>query len=240
MKILNIFLLVSVAIGSGIHLPQKKKTEETLSIRPDPYVMIRECESLLMDGDLIVRLNIDPASQFIKNFNRRDKKYSHAGLLFFENGQPFVYHIINGSDTSKEFIVKESFANFCNPKENLAFGVFRYELNLNEIKKLKILIRKWQINKIRFDHQFSLETDRKMYCSEMVSKAISRVTQNRIKFSSTMLSGTEAILLSKHLHTPYKNLMKLGLIAIDNLYNPCFTTLIIESDYELKSNQEGI
>ncbi|HMU44952.1 MAG TPA: YiiX/YebB-like N1pC/P60 family cysteine hydrolase [Chitinophagaceae bacterium] len=231
MKILNIILLVSIAIGSGIQKPQKKNNQKTLCTLPDPYSMVQEGEHLLTDGDLIVRFNRDPTSLYIKNFNRRDKKYSHAGLLFFEDGQPFVYHIVNGSDSSREFIIKDPFTNFCNPKENLSFGIFRYNVKPTEIKRLNILLKKWLDKKIRFDHQFNLDTDEKMYCSEMVSKAISMATHNRIATGSTKLSEAEAMFLSNHLQVPYKTLMKSGLIAIDDLYQSSFSTPVKEFNY---------
>lgn len=232
MKILNIILLVSIAIGSGIQKAPKKKTQEVLCILPDPYSMIQEADHLLTDGDLVARLNRDPTSRYIKNFNRRDKKYSHAGLLFFENGQPFVYHIVNGSDSTREFIIKDPFTNFCNPEENLSFGIFRYNMKPTEIKELNILLKKWQDKKIRFDHQFNLDTDQKMYCSEMVSKAISTATHNRITTGSTKLSEVEAMFLSSHLRVPYKILMKSGLIAIDDLYQSTFSIPVKEFDYK--------
>src|SRR5687768_13423757 len=70
-------------------------------------LMIEKGLSLLQEGDLVLRLNHDPASQFIKYFNRNDKSYSHAGIVLFENGYPYVYHIVNGEENPGEQIKKD-------------------------------------------------------------------------------------------------------------------------------------
>jgi len=232
MKLLHILLLAGIAVGSGIQKPKKEKEKAIDSINfPNPNSLIKETRQLLKEGDLILRLNRDPLSRFIKNFNRRDKKYSHAGLLFFQGEEPFVYHIVNGSDSTREFIVKDSFADFCSPKENLSFGVFRFAITSNEIKELKKVIKGWQAKKIRFDHQFNPDTDQKMYCSEMISKALRLATCKRINTGSTLLTDKEALFLSTHLHLSNNTFMKKGLVAIDNLYQPSFSRPVKECQY---------
>lgn len=229
MKILNIILLVSIAIGSGIQ--KLKKDDIQQSIIPEKTnadSMILEARQFVKDGDLVVRLNRDPLSNYIKNFNRREKKYSHAGFLFIEKGQPVVYHIVNGIDSAREYIKRESLADYCNPKENLSFGIFRFDISAKEIKELKTVIKNWQSKKIRFDHQFNLGSDEKMYCSEMISKAIRKATHNRIKTGSTMLTDNEAIVLAGHLHLSNTVLLKKGVIAIDDLYKPSFSRPVKE------------
>jgi hypothetical protein len=106
----------------------------------DPFRMISEGQALLKDGDLVVRLNQDPCSQIIKNFNRRDKSYSHAGIVLYENGYPYVYHIVNGPENPDGKLKMDSLSHFCNPRKNIAFGIFRYEIKVNEVKNLISLI----------------------------------------------------------------------------------------------------
>jgi hypothetical protein len=182
------------------------------------YTMIEKGQSLLQEGDLVLRLNHDPASQFIKYFNRQDKSYSHAGIVLFENGYPYVYHIVNGDENPGEHIKKDSLLRFCNPRKNFGFGIYRYKTDSAEVKKLKAVIFSWQKKKVQFDHSFNLKTDDRMYCSEMITKALARATGNRIEITSTQPTAIEAAVLSSHVGLPLVVARKLKMIAIDNLY----------------------
>jgi hypothetical protein len=198
----------------------------------DPYTMIDEGLQLVREGDLVTRLNTDPSSQYLKNFNRHDKKFSHAGIVLFENGKPCVYHIINGEENPDEKIKKDSLKGFCDPRKNFAFGIFRYKIKPTEIEKLKKLIRQWYKQGIQFDSTFNLKTDDRMYCSEMIYKALARVTNKRIVFETTRPSFTEAKFLSLYMQCPFSYISHLEIVCIDNLYSNRFCRLVKEYDYE--------
>lgn len=183
------------------------------------YTMIEQGQCLLQEGDLVLRLNHDPASQFIKHFNRDDKSYSHAGIVLFEKGYPYVYHIVNGDENPGEQIKKDSLPRYCNPRNNFGFGIYRYNIDSAEVRKLKAVIYGWQKTGISFDHNFDLKTDNRMYCSEMITKALAKATVNRIKIATTQPSAIEAAALSPYIHLSLSETKKLQLIAIDNLYS---------------------
>ena len=233
MKIIPVILFLLIVFASGIRKPGKQ-IESTVKVfdNPESYSKINEAQQLLKNGDLIVRLNHDPISLFIKDFNSRDKKYSHAGLVFFENGQPYVYHIINGEENPGEKIKRETVTGFCNPNKNSAFGIFRYKIDSSEVEKLKSVIQKWYKKEVKFDLEFDLLTDQKMYCSEMISKAMARITHNRIKTGTTELTHVQAVFLSTYLQRPYKDFDKKELIAIDDLYKPDFCSTVKEFVYK--------
>lgn len=204
----------------------KTRTEATVSIdtviSPNPADMLKEGQSLLQEGDLVVRLNNDPASYFIKNFNRRDKRFSHAGIVLFENGYPYVYHIIKGKEKKENEIRKDSLCRFGNAGENKAFGIYRYNFSASEINNLKKIIHKWYAGKIQFDTRFDYHSDEKMYCSEMVSKAVAAATKNRIHFETTGATTIESASIALYLHIPLRYTSKLQIMPIDNLYlHPC-------------------
>jgi hypothetical protein len=182
------------------------------------FTMIEKGESLLQEGDLVLRLNHDPASQFIKYFNRSDKSYSHAGIVLFENGFPYVYHIVNGDENPGEQIRKDSLFRFCNPRKNFGFGIYRYKIDSAEVKKLKASVYGWQETKVQFDHSFNLASDDRMYCSEMITKALAKATGKRIEIAGTQPTAIEAAVLSSHAHLSLAAAKKMKVIAIDNLY----------------------
>lgn len=223
MRTLSIIILLAIVFFSGIRKPSGSSINREVTGQQDPYSMISEAENLLCDGDLVLRLNQDPLSQFIKNFNREDKKYSHAGIVLFENGKPFVYHILNDEGSRDGKIRQESFPGFCDPMKNYAFGVFRYRLGKEEVKKLKTVIYSWQKNKVLFDYDFNLQTDQRMYCSEMISKAITKATASRIVFKTTVVTKQEASLLAAYLKLPVSTFSLSEIVSLDNLYcsNTC-------------------
>ncbi len=234
MKYLIVFLFSYCTLYSITrNIAKPKKFLVTQCTSTGPYKMITEGQTLLKEGDLVVRLNRDPVSQFIKNFNSHDKSYSHSGIVLFENGYPYVFHIINGEENPGERIRKDSLKQFCSPAKNMAYGIFRYEMTPCEIKKLKDTIYKWYANGIQFDSLFNLNTDSRMYCSEMVSKALASATNNRIRIKTTGLTISEALTFSAYTHLPFSYACRLKVISIDDLYTNSFCRLIKRYNYKM-------
>ena len=199
----------------------------------DPYAMIRDGQTLLKEGDLVVRLNQDPASQFIKNVNRNDKSYSHAGIVLLENGYPYIYHIVNGEENPDEKLRKDSLIRFCHPRKNIAYGIFRYEMEVGEIKRLKNLIHEWYAKGVQFDLKFDLKTNNQMYCSEMIRKVVAYATGKRILIQTIKLSNREAGIFSVYMHLPLSYTSRLNVVPIDNLYINPYCHLIKEYSYKV-------
>lgn len=234
MRTLIFILLISPGLYSCIgNATRQESIPAAKKYFSDPYTMIHEGQALLKEGDLVVRLNQDPTSQFIKNFNRLDKSYSHAGIVLFENGYPYIFHIVNGEENPDEKLIKDSLSRFCNPRKNIAYGIFRYNMSIGEIKRLKELIHKWYAKGVHFDITFNLKTDDKMYCSEMIRKALARVTDKRILIGTTKLTDTEARVFSAYAHLPFDYTSKLEIVSIDNLYKNPSCHLIKEYNYKI-------
>ena len=198
------------------------------------YAMINEGQCLLKDGDLVVRMNDDYTSQYIKNFNRHDKSYSHAGIVLCENGRPLVFHMVSGRENPDAKLKKDELGRFCNPQQNSAYGIFRYDIRPAEIERLKATILKWYTKGVKFDSAFNLETDDRMYCAEMISKALAQATRGRITFETTKLTVTEAKLFSNYSHLPFEYTSRLRIISVDNLYVNPYCHLVKEYNYEKK------
>lgn len=226
-----ILAIINIFYSSISQATKKEPVIVTDSKSIDPYSMIKEGQLLLKDGDLITRLNQDPASYFIKNFNRHDKSYSHAGIVIIEKGYPFVYHIVNGEEAPDEKMRKDSLISFCNPRKNLAFGIYRYDFNTAEILNLKTILQKWYVKGVQFDGAFNLKTDNKMYCSEMISKSLLKATNNRIVTGTTTLTTAEAKYCSIYMRLPFAYTSNMQIVSIDNLYIHPYCSLIKKFDY---------
>ena len=217
----KIILIGCYAFLLGAAKPRQKKEAlagTTATHYIDPLLLMNEAQSLLKEGDLVLRLNTDPASQYIKNFSRTDKSYSHAGIVIVENGYPYVYHIVNGTENPGEKLRKDSLKQFCNPRRNLGFGIYRYNLSSSETGSLHKLLQQWYAKGIGFDSVFNFRSNDKMYCSEMVSKALTKATHKRIVPAAVVLTAAEAGLFSAYMHLPYSYTSTMGVVPIDNLY----------------------
>jgi hypothetical protein len=199
--------------------------------RLNPYGMIEDGYSLLKEGDLVVRMNRDPSSQFIKYFNQKDKSFSHSGIVLFDHGYPYVYHIINGEENPDQKIRKDSLKQFCSPRRNAGFGIYRYNMSAGEISKLKDIIHEGYAKGLRFDSLFSLKSDDRMYCSEMISKAVTIATGNRIVIAPIQLTMVEASFLTAYSHLPISYTTGLPIIPIDALYVNPNCRLVNKYDY---------
>jgi Permuted papain-like amidase enzyme, YaeF/YiiX, C92 family len=233
MKHFNVILFIGYALYTSLGSPgigQSKTFART--VRTSPYEMIKDGQSLVKDGDLIVRLNRDPMSRYIKNFNKHDKSYSHAGIVFLENGYPYVFDIVNGEENPGECIRRDSLSRFTSPRRNSAYGIFRYQLKEDELKRLHEIIQDWINKKIRFDHAFDLRTNDRMYCSEMISKAIAEATGGRIAFERTRFTVTEAGLFAAYCHLPLNYTSELEIIPIDALYTNRYCHAIKSYDFQ--------
>jgi hypothetical protein len=188
--------------------------------------MINDGQSLLKEGDLVVRLNRDPSSHFIKNFNHHDKSYSHAGIVLFEKGYPYVFHIIDGEENPDGKLRMDSLKWFCNSTKNNSYGIFRYEMTREEMKTLKNTVHKLYARSLEFDNTFDFSTDDKMYCSEMICKVLNSATRKRISIEPTPLTSIEAGFFSAYTHLPFSYAYHLRIISIDALYTNPFCHLV--------------
>ena len=232
MKHLLILSIIFVPFYLYINHAAKQHASTIAAItRLNPYGMIEDGLSRLKEGDLVVRMNRDPSSRFIKYFNHKDKNFSHSGIVLFEHGYPYIYDIINGEENPDQKIRMDSLSHFCSPKRNLAFAVYRYDMSPVEICRLKEIVHKWHAKGIRFDSLFSLSSDDRMYCSEMVTKALTEATGKRIMIQPIRLTLAEASCLTAYSRLPLSYTNGLPIIPIDALYMNPFCRLVKKYDY---------
>ena len=182
---------------------------------------ISEGQQELQDGDLVVRRGRDMISYTIRQFNRTDHFYSHAGIVFYENNKPYIYHIYpNDKDTGTQFF-KDSLRVFADPFKNDGYAIYRYNLNSTELQQLKTNVLFWYHKKVRFDMKFDQRTDQEMYCPEMIRKMLLKSTHNRINIKEDKLTVKEIKFFANKLNIPESEGDNRKIVAIDNLYlNP--------------------
>lgn len=227
-------IVVVVLVSCTISDKQPETPAAAPTSYSDFYSQIQEAEKLLKEGDLIVRNGQEFSSQLIKSLNRRDKSYSHAGLIFYKNGYPFVYHILAGDENPDQKMRMDSLKAFCNPRKNFGFAVYRYNLAEAEASLLKETVYDWLKKGISFDSTFNLKTDNRMYCSELIKKALANATKNRIIIETIKCTPAEAAFASTQLPLTEAYIRQLDLIPIENLYLNGACRLVKRFDFNSK------
>jgi len=167
---------------------------------------------LLRSGDLIFRHSRGTISNVLVQFSRSDARYSHSGIVSIEGDRTFVYHALGGEASRLPGIRRETLESFCNPSAVHAFGVYRTDLDRQQVfKELSLAKAAWQ-QKIPFDMQYDISSDSALYCTEFVYKVLTQASGNKNYITLTELPG-------------------LTYVACDNLYRNSHATPIYSRTY---------
>ncbi|MEO6289547.1 MAG: YiiX/YebB-like N1pC/P60 family cysteine hydrolase [Ginsengibacter sp.] len=145
---------------------------------------IASLKERIISGDLVVRMTDDLISEQIKFINEKEKIYSHAGIAILKNGHLLICNIAP-NDPMNDTIQFVPVDTFINPSKNLKCALYRYDLSRPEKNSLTEIMLKYKANDVRFDWVYDLDTDRKMYCAELIYKALKKATYNKIVIRQT-------------------------------------------------------
>ncbi|MBS1773574.1 MAG: hypothetical protein JST82_12005 [Bacteroidetes bacterium] len=137
--------------------------------------MMQKAIGQLQDCDIVVRKGNDVISDMFCDMNLKDKSYSHCGIVQIENGRPYIYHSIGGEDNPDETLRRDSASFWCSPRQNMSFAILRYDLSDTQKQNLKKQVLVYYAQKKKFDMQFDLSSDDKLYCTEFVYKCLNSV-----------------------------------------------------------------
>ena len=180
---------------------------------------VQNVKPLLSDAMLVMRSDNDYESLTLQNFSKRERVYSHAGILFREGEEFMVYHSMTGLENPSGTIRRDPFDSFVNPSQKTGFGLFQYRLHAGESRQLHALLKKGFEEKTPFDIFFNLRSDDSLYCSEMIYKNLIKATAGRVVLPfSYILDFHPKIMGYKHNNVRFKRFEYIGL---DDLYlNP--------------------
>ena len=214
---LSIFIILFFAACG-----QNENHVSTKPLSPSQKIALQidSLKSIAKDGDLVVRLTDDLVSEQVKLINEKDKRYSHAGIIFKINDTLKVYNISPDS-TDKDEIKIEPLDSFINPEKNISCALYRYVLSLKEIQSLKKTLDRFKSESVTFDWHYNLATDDKMYCAELIDKSLAIATNNRLKIKQTYIPVKMRRLVYhffKKEKVADKVIDERKIITIDNLY----------------------
>lgn len=159
--------------------------------------------SLLKTGDVVMRRGGDATSAMLCLLNQQEKFYSHCGLVVIENGYPFIYHSIGGEDNPNEKMRRDSARYWFSPANNLGFGIARLDAPEEKKSSIADVVHDFYKRGLRFDMKFDISTDDRLYCAEMVYKAVDKALDDSNYFQPISIwghrfIGIDNLYLSKH------------------------------------------
>jgi hypothetical protein len=130
----------------------------------------------LQNGDLIFRKGRSMASHAVV-ITDQQSFYSHVGLIVLQKNEPFVVHAVPGeSENGIDYIKCESVSSFID--KHKASKVAVYRCKEQEVQKLKYLSQKalsLYKKRLIFDDDYNLESNNKLYCTELVWKLYKQI-----------------------------------------------------------------
>ena len=169
--------------------------------------------TLLRSGYIVLRMGLGADSRLLAQMNRKNKSYSHCGIVMVENGYPFVYHSIGGENNPDERLRRDSAKFFFSPVYNTAIAVVRYDLDPGRLGELGNVVREYYKRRPKFDMKFDLRTDDKLYCSEFVFKAVNKAARDTAYIGTTSVAGlrfvgTDNLFVNPHAHMVWQTAFK--------------------------------
>lgn len=163
------------------------------NIEDRAFVTISKVRNIIRDGDLVTRTGSDFTSESLRTLNRRDKTYSHCGIASIENDTVFIYHALGGEFNPDQKILRQSLEDFSEPYNNRGIGVFRFTVGSLMLKNILYSVTQYYKKGTRFDMDFDLLTDDRMYCAELAAKSFTIGSNHRIVIQHSFINKFEFI-----------------------------------------------
>jgi hypothetical protein len=142
-------------------------------------------KNIIKEGDIIFRGGTDIESAIIKDFSYNDKLFSHCGIVLKKDNKLMVTHILGGTTNPSGAILSQTANDFFSYPDNESAGVYKTDLDSEQIEKLSKYIDSVKQKKVTFDLKFDLLDKSKLYCSEFVIDAIQYAKNNNAIFPIT-------------------------------------------------------
>ncbi|KXK43663.1 MULTISPECIES: YiiX/YebB-like N1pC/P60 family cysteine hydrolase [Nitrosomonas] len=125
----------------------------------------------LSDGDLVFRTGRDIMSRLVLS-QGDSSRFSHVGIILKQESDLVVVHALPGEGTSPGGVLVEPLSVFAASDNASDIGFYRIKgIDANARNSIREYVLR-QIGK-PFDNDFLLSEDEKMYCTELVLKALS-------------------------------------------------------------------
>lgn len=209
MSIFRITLLLLLATAISCKGKKEDPAETAKKQKEENYRQnLKKVDSLkavVREGDIITRASNAWDSEQIKDFQQKDKTFTHAGIAVLKDGKISICHVMAKDSVYKsDLTFYENIDSFLNPRIYIAFGVFRFSLDSIQNRTMLAYADACVQKKIPFDYMFQTKTDDALTCSELVANAITRATKGNIQFTNTPITERRHVNLIKQYYRRYK------------------------------------
>ncbi|HNQ61528.1 MAG TPA: YiiX/YebB-like N1pC/P60 family cysteine hydrolase [Bacteroidia bacterium] len=147
----------------------------------------------LRSGDIIFRDGKSYISKALKQFNRTDPRFSHAGIIHMEGNNAFVYHCIGGEENITNKMRKETLSSFCSPSEINSYAIYRPALSKSQIVLLDSIAGSYYSAGLEFDTHFNINDQGKMYCTELIYNIFDQLLGSDNFITLTEIAGKKYV-----------------------------------------------
>ncbi len=195
--------LLFVAGRAYVKDENRKKAEARLAALAWNRTLADTAVQQLQHADVVLRMGNGVFSHMLASFNRRDKSWSHSGIVLVEHGYPFVYHCAGSENDSMPCVRRDSAHHFFSPVYNMGAAVVRYQLPDSVKERMAAIVHAYRRSRPVFDTRFDLRTDSALYCTEFVWKTITRAIGDSTWLptsvaGSRQFAGTDDLFLNPH------------------------------------------
>jgi hypothetical protein len=219
-----LLLPVVIAAMSCTDTAQHAKTHPAATPATATGNPVVEGKALLQDGMLVTRSDDDYESLALMNMQQYERAYSHAGIVFKEDTNWYVYHIMTGAENPSGKCRRDAFDSFVNPLQKTGYGLFSYHFTAVEKQALHAWYKKQFAASPPFDIYFNLGTNDSLYCTEMIYKGIAAATNQRIQIPISIIENFKPKMMGYDFSKVF--FKRFEYVGIDNLYLNPFCTEI--------------
>tara|TARA_R110000772_G_scaffold220636_1_gene331087 strand:- start:362 stop:973 length:612 start_codon:yes stop_codon:yes gene_type:complete len=164
-KIILISILsIVILFGVVLYFTYFSFLNKTTNIKNIPFTHLN-------NGDLVFRRGRSTESYAVYLADK-NAEFTHLGIISIEDKIPFVIHIVPDKN---QLVKKESLKEFLKPKNASEFAIYRSYFDKSLLDKVVQEANSFYLKKYGFDNKYDLETDSKLYCTELVLKAFKNV-----------------------------------------------------------------
>lgn len=180
---------------------------EPFQWNPEDYRTVVDC---LEDGDIVCRYKDSFISHCIKYTSVFDPRFSHVGIIEKKNGKCYVIHSIGMMGTGNSRTIKESLKEFTN--NTLDWEIYRIDRNIDSRHKI-CQIANSKLG-IKYDYLFSLSSDERLYCSELVFKCTNQALQEKFYTPQNIMGFPIMLVCQCYTHSDVYSIVHLERLKI--------------------------
>lgn len=185
---LPVFALAAMLSACGPKAVGPPETERTATRHP--VALAESAEPILEPGDIVCRYRGGMWSETFRNLSRRERRFSHAGVVVAESGRMWVAHAEADDVSGAGGVRKELFREFAGKARD--FAVYRVARPAAE--RRRIAEKALTFVGRPFDRSFDLATEGAVYCTELVWRCVNGATGEEI-IGTTAAAGRRIVTL---------------------------------------------